>query len=278
MIKGITLPIYCIGMLILISVAAMGKTADSLTLEIANDKISVQAHMVPLQEILQRIAYYGITVRIDPDLNPETTAFHRNTDLESGLKSLLKPLNHIFIWRLAVSASESPSVRGYLLDEIQIFKPGEKDKMALLETEEQIADEDTSAPDTRETQVTIKGNKVFVPVVIGYGDNQVETILIFDTGAGSIVLHEQVADRLGVDAYQQGKGRGVGGIEIDTRLTRLAYVKVGPHTKNDLNAAIVSYEGPPEDFYSGLLGMNFLKGLKFEIDFDRQVIRWGADQ
>jgi predicted aspartyl protease len=101
--------------------------------------------------------------------------------------------------------------------------------------------------------------------------------LVFDTGASGIVLHQNIAEQLGIEQTSPSKARGVGGIEIETRLTSLQYVVVGPHEKKNIEANIVVYQASPNDpegLYNGLLGMSFIKGLKYTIDFDKQAIQW----
>ena len=101
-----------------------------------------------------------------------------------------------------------------------------------------------------------------------------KTSLVFDTGAGNIVLHENVARELGIDGGQASQGEGVDGIKIPIRSARLNYVRVGPYKKENLRVDIVSYDGEADDDYNGLLGMNFIRGLKYNIDFNAQVIKW----
>jgi hypothetical protein len=36
---------------------------------------------------------------------------------------------------------------------------------------------------------------------------------------------------------------------------------------------ILAFEGPPPS-YGGLLGMDFLSGVEYTIDYDHSVIRW----
>lgn len=254
--------------------------ASSFELQIQGGKLNVRAENVPLQEILYRLSGYGIKVRIDPSINPSTSASFQNKDLEDGLKSILRPLNSVFIWKPENDPSGLPRVQSYRLDEIQVFKPGAKDRMIYLdqdadEATAQIPREDDVDDAESETPVVIKANRVFVPVVVSYGDKKVATSLVFDTGAGSIVLHQDVADSLGILDFEPAKGHGVGGIEIDAKVARLRSVKVGPFEKRNVRVAIVQYQGEPDDSYHGLLGMNFLRGLKYEIDFDHQVIKWG---
>ncbi len=248
-------------------------------IEITGDKISIEANQIPMRELLKKLsADYGIIVRVDPDINPLISVSFRNRELEDGLKAILKSYNHVFVWKTRAPSIDGPASPRYRLDEIHIFKPGQKDRMVNIQNpapppppEEQSQPEAEPLP---ETPVIIKDNKVFVPVTLGYENNQIETTLIFDTGAGSIVLHTNVARQLGIEQGQVSQGEGVGGIRISTQTTRLSYVQVGPHKKEDLRADIIAYEGSADQDYNGLLGMNFIRGLKYTIDFNEQVIRW----
>jgi len=271
----------CIALFIASVAAASNATAEAFELTIEEERLWVSADRVPLRELLYRLSDYDITIRIDPTINPDVTASYENRDLEDGLKSILRPLNSVFIWQPTPAASDRQAEPRYRLAAIQIFKPGEKDRMVDLDRDvdnagvqvPQTADEGESPGETR---VVIKGGRIFVPVVLGNGGRKVETTLLFDTGASSIVLHQNVADNLAVDDYVHAKGHGVGGVEIDAKVSRLNSVRVGPYEKKDLRVAIVEYTGPPDNQYNGLLGMNFLWGLKYEIDYDNQVIRWGG--
>jgi predicted aspartyl protease len=246
-------------------------------IEIRDNKLSVQAKDVPLQTLLKQLAAeYGITLRMDPAINPLVTASFTDRDLKDGLKSILRPYNHVLIWRPANDDPGLSSNAPYRLDEIHVFRPGEKRSMVAFEVppEQPESESEPTTPDVVETPVIIKGNKVFVPVTLTYGDNEVNTTLLFDTGASSIVLHPSVAEELGIEEFQASRGQGVGGVPITTRMTRLTSVEVGPHTKRDLRADIVEFRGTADTDYNGLLGMNFIRGLKYTIDFEHQTIRW----
>ena len=96
--------------------------ARGFEVELAGDSISINANQVPLQDILRRLVDQGIKVRIDPRINPHVTASFENREVQSGLDSILKSTNHILIWR----SVEGPLVSYERLEEIHVFKPGEK--------------------------------------------------------------------------------------------------------------------------------------------------------
>ena len=125
------------------------------------------------------------------------------------------------------------------------------------------------------TKVTIRGNQVFVPVIFANGDAVAQAVLLLDTGATVTSISPGIAAQLNIDPARTKKtiGQVVGGGLLEVSWVKLAYISVGPYTKTDLDVAIIEHKGPPIR-YDGLLGMNFLRGLKYSINFDEQTINW----
>ncbi len=100
----------------------------ALEVQIIGDKLSLHADRVPLKDILQRMSDMGITIRIDPQMNPEISASFEARDIRKGLASILRPFDHVLIW----DTVEIPPDRIFRLAEIQIFRSGKEELMKPL--------------------------------------------------------------------------------------------------------------------------------------------------
>ena len=109
--------------------------------------------------------------------------------------------------------------------------------------------------------------------IISHNQQQVEARLLLDTGSTNITLHRKIAGELSVESSQKGSIRVAGGDLIDAEAVVLDSVTVGPHTKKNLMAGIIENSGPDVAF-DGLLGMNFLRDLRYTVDFENQLLRW----
>jgi len=127
-----------------------------------------------------------------------------------------------------------------------------------------------------ETPVEIRGNSVLVPVKVTFGRRNTTLQLILDTGATSTIIHEDALKSLGIGSSKGGKAQVAGGAVIETRKVTLERFEVGPYSLKSVSASVITHEQPGQ--YDGLLGMDFLRSVKYDIDFDRSVVIWERDK
>ncbi len=128
------------------------------------------------------------------------------------------------------------------------------------------------------TSISLSGNSVLVPVKLGYKDRSIEAVLLLDTGASRTMINTETAARLGIEQTDttRAAARGIGGIVVESAVARLSFVNVGPYTAEDLLVHIIRDRGPGLK-HDGLLGMDFLRGKKYYIDFKNKVINWSFE-
>ena len=126
-----------------------------------------------------------------------------------------------------------------------------------------------------QTPVIINGPQILVPVDVAYGNRKVKLNLLLDTGASRTVLHSQSLNRLDID-LEEGVvtyGVGVGGYKIKTWMMKFRSIKVGPFKADNASALVIKHLNS-QALHDGLLGMDFLRYLSYDIDYSTSTIQW----
>jgi hypothetical protein len=134
--------------------------------------------------------------------------------------------------------------------------------------------QDIGGAEEKVMRVQIVNNSVLVPVSITYGDRTVKGTFLFDTGANVSTMTPYLAGKLKIpyEKTREVSGQLAGGTIVKGRRAKLDSIRVGPHTRSDFDVVVLPQANP--EMHDGLLGMNFLKGLRYTIDFDNHLLTW----
>lgn len=148
-----------------------------------------------------------------------------------------------------------------------------EERLKEAETEEARLRREKALDRRMRTRVEIRNDRVMVPVTLGYGVLETRAVLVLDTGASMTTLYKNAVDRLYMRGIDRTFGRTADGNRIEVRLATLDHLIVGPHRMEKIRVGIVEPPGE-HPVHDGLLGMDFLRGLIYEIDFAKQEIVW----
>ncbi|MFC1837834.1 S8 family serine peptidase [Thermodesulfobacteriota bacterium] len=110
-------------------------SAGQLEFSFEKGALSLKADKVPLQTILLEIVRSGVTVKIDPQINPPVTVNFKDRPIGQALENLLKPVSYSLLWE---SPSGTEGKENPVLVEIQVFLSEKKELMKKLVPERDV--------------------------------------------------------------------------------------------------------------------------------------------
>jgi predicted aspartyl protease len=128
------------------------------------------------------------------------------------------------------------------------------------------------APEQTATKFTLQKNRILLPVEIVGTRGRAKVNLIMDTGAQRTFLWRTALPSIGLRRVGRIRASGITGSKYASTV-RAKSIKVGPFRLKNAEIAIMT-TGRYQRRYDGLLGMDFLSTVRYEIDYQRQVIIW----
>jgi len=159
--------------------------------------------------------------------------------------------------------------------DIEAEKTQRSIQQAARELRKKINDAKKDFDKKKKTRIQEDSGQIIVPIQIGATGKKASARFILDTGASMTVVYQSIADKLGITGGRSVEIQVVGGGIIPAKFTTLEFIEVGPYKKHNVPALVIKNQGPAN--HHGLLGMQFLKGLEFSIDYNSRYIIWGPD-
>lgn len=122
-----------------------------------------------------------------------------------------------------------------------------------------------------QTKVKIDRRQVIVPVTVAYRGKKKVYQLLLDTGATYSVIHTQAIGKQALVGATKSAAIVAGGARVDVSDIRADLLQVGPYRFKNSPVSVMDSSDQGID---GLLGMNVLSRLKYDIDYERQLIVW----
>ncbi len=127
------------------------------------------------------------------------------------------------------------------------------------------------------TPINFQGNRIIVPVKVVYGGRSTQLSLVLDTGASSTIIHQSAIKSLGAKLNPGGYARIADGSVVEIKEISFSRVQIGPYNMEHVRAGVIDYKNIPSVSSSssqGLLGMDFLLDVRYELDRGKNQIIW----
>lgn len=126
------------------------------------------------------------------------------------------------------------------------------------------------------SSIHAQNNQILVPVRVARGNRSQELRLLLDTGANRTVFHSAALNRIGSVGAPVGQAQTASGEQINLYSMNLDSFEIGPFDISPAQVQVIDYQGVSK--HQGLLGMDILSQIDYELDIDNAELRWAPEQ